>query len=112
MLLLLFQIELKSSALNAEGLAARVSAAGSNRVKLRNGVAVFKQVRIQAQAEGLYKLTVGSKSRKDAVQEAMVMVKVGWCGAHNSTASIAMLLTQPQPSRRPLASRVTGARHS
>jgi hypothetical protein len=57
-----------------------VSAAGSNRTKLRNGVACLKNVRIQAQAEGVYKLTVGSHSRKIAVQEAMVMVKVS-CAA-------------------------------
>jgi hypothetical protein len=81
------QIALSGSALNAEGIAARVSAAGSNRTKLRNGVACFKNVRIQAQAEGTFKVTVGSHSRKIAVQEAMVMVKVG-CAAAAAAAAV------------------------
>lgn len=85
------QVALSGSALNAEGVAARVSAAGSNRAKLRNGVACFKNVRIQAQAEGLYKLTVGSHSRKIAVQEAMVMVKVGRAAAAGVGASHVLL---------------------
>ena len=72
----MLQVSLNGSAFNSEGIAARVAAAGSNRTKLRNGVGTFKNVRIQAPAEELYKLTIGCASRKVVVQEAMVMVKV------------------------------------
>lgn len=61
-------------------LTARVSAAGSNRLALRNGVATFKSVRVQARGEGEYKLIIGSHSKKVAVQEANVMVKVSMNG--------------------------------
>jgi hypothetical protein len=57
-------------------VAARVAAAGSNRAKLRNGIAVFKNIRVAAPSEGPYKLTVASVSRKVAVQEAVVGVMV------------------------------------
>jgi len=78
--LLLLQVSLNGSAFNLDGsLAARVSAAGSNRAQLRNGLASFKSVRIQAREEGEYKLTVGSHSKKIAVQEASVIVKVTSC---------------------------------
>ena len=71
------QVALNGSALNEQGIAARVSARDSNRTTLRKGVATFKGVRVQAQAEGVYKLTLGAVSRKHVVQEAMIMVKVG-----------------------------------
>ena len=61
-------------------LTARVSAAGSNRLALRNGVATFKSVRVQARGEGEYKLIIGSHSKKVAIQEANVMVKVSMNG--------------------------------
>eukprot|EP00775_Hariotina_reticulata_P002831 gene2831-3124_t len=71
-----FEVSLNGSAFNGDGVAARVAAAGSNRAKLRNGIAVFKNVRIAAPSEGPYKLTIGSVSRKVAVQEAVVSVMV------------------------------------
>lgn len=71
-----FEVSLNGSALNDQGVAARVTAQDSNRIALRKGIAVFKNIRIQAQSEGVYKLTLGSSSRKFVVQEAMVMVKV------------------------------------
>lgn len=77
LLILLLQVALNGSAFNLDGsLAARVSAAGSNRAQLRNGLAAFKSVRVHAQEEGDYKLTVGSHSKKIAIQEAAVVVKV------------------------------------
>lgn len=76
------QVQLNGSAFNADGtVAANVSAAGSNRTKLRNGVATFRSVRVQAPGEGEYKLLIASATRKVAVQEATVTVKVsGWRG--------------------------------
>ncbi|KAF8056436.1 SMCHD1 [Scenedesmus sp. PABB004] len=72
-----FEVALQGSAFNADGsAAARVSAAGSNRLKLRGGLGAFKAVRLQAPAEGVYKLAVSSVSRKVAVQEATVLVQV------------------------------------
>lgn len=71
------QVSLNGSAFSLDGsMAARVSAAGSNRTQLRNGLATFKSIRVQAREEGDYKLTVGSHSKKIAVQEAAVIVKV------------------------------------
>lgn len=71
------QVSLNGSAFNLDGsVAARVSAAGSNRAALRNGVAAFKGIRVQARDEGEYKLTIGSHSKKVAIQEAAVIVKV------------------------------------
>lgn len=71
------QVSLSTSALNEQGNAARVSAKDSNRTTLRKGVATFKNVRIQAQSDGVYKLTIGAVSRKHVVQEAMITAKVG-----------------------------------
>jgi hypothetical protein len=73
---------LNGSAFNVDGSsAARVSAAGSNRAQLRNGLATFKSIRLQAREEGEYKLTIGSHSKKIAIQEASIVVKVGPCRA-------------------------------
>jgi hypothetical protein len=70
-------VSLNGSAFSVDGsLAARVSAAGSNRTQLRNGLATFKSIRVQAREEGEYKLTVGSHSKKVSIQEAAVTVKV------------------------------------
>lgn len=71
------QVSLGGSALTEEGIAARVSARDSNRITLRKGVATFRNVRIQAQTAGVYKLTLSVSSRKFVVQEAVVLVKVG-----------------------------------
>lgn len=81
------QVSLNGSAFNADGVAARVAAAGSNRAKLRGGVACFKGVRLAAPMEGLFKLTVSCVSRKLVVQEAVLMVKVrGRAGVACTTA--------------------------
>jgi hypothetical protein len=77
------QVSLNGSAFNVDGSsAARVSAAGSNRAQLRNGLATFKSIRLQAREEGEYKLTIGSHSKKIAIQEASVVVKVSPCHAN------------------------------
>jgi hypothetical protein len=57
--------------------AGRASAAGNNRVKLKGGAAVLRNIRLQAEQEGSYVLRVGSVSRKVAVQDGTLVVKVG-----------------------------------
>jgi hypothetical protein len=60
------EVSLNNSALAADGsgLAASVSVPGGNKVKLRGGVAVFKEVRVAAEQPGTYSLRVQSASRK------------------------------------------------
>ncbi len=78
------QIALNGSALQADNegaLAAKVSAHGSNRAKLKSGQARFRGVRLLADGgSGVYVLSVQSVSRKVAVKEGTMQVKVGWVG--------------------------------
>lgn len=85
------QISLASSALptasasqaNA-GLAAKVSASGSNRTKLRAGVARFRGVMLHAEAAGSYELRVGPHSRKVVVADGSLTVQVGGGGGQGN----------------------------
>ena len=89
-------MSLNGSAFNLDGsLAARVSAAGSNRTQLRNGLATFKAIRVQAREEGEYKLTVGSHSKKIAIQEAAVIVKVR--GDSTKATELKRNISTPKP---------------
>ena len=60
------QVALNPSALAADdsGHAAGVQATGGNKVKLQKGIAVFKDVKVTAEAAGEYVLRIGSGSRK------------------------------------------------
>ena len=60
------QVALAPSALAADdsGTAASVAVAGGNKVKLKDGEALFKAVRIEAEAPGIYTLHAKSASRK------------------------------------------------
>lgn len=60
------QVALLPSALAAgsDGGAATVAVQGGNKAKLREGAAVFKSVRIEAEAPGAYTLRAKSASRK------------------------------------------------
>lgn len=75
---MLHQVSLASCALSAEdgGLAAKVSAHGSNRAKLKAGVAVLKGVKMSAEAACCYVLRVTPVSRKIVVKDAAITVKV------------------------------------
>jgi len=73
-----FEVGLNGCALAVDesAPAARASAAGNNRVKLKGGAAVLKNIRLQAEQEGSYVLRVGSVSRKVAVNDGTLVVKV------------------------------------
>jgi hypothetical protein len=60
------QVALLPSALatGGNGGAATVAAQGGNKAKLREGAALFKNVRIEAEAPGAYTLRAKSASRK------------------------------------------------
>ncbi len=60
------QVSLDPSAMavDGSGAAANVSVAGGNKVKLKDGRALFKSVRIEAEAPGVYTLHAKSASRK------------------------------------------------
>ena len=64
------QVALAPSALAADdsGTAASVAVAGGNKVKLKDGEALFKAVRIEAEAPGVYTLHAKSASRKVSCQ--------------------------------------------
>jgi hypothetical protein len=75
-----FEVALNGCALPAEtegAAAAKVAAAGSNRAKVKNGVAVFKGVKLSAEGPGAYVLRAASATRKVAVSDAVVTVQVG-----------------------------------
>ncbi len=73
-----FEVALASSALLPDGSkAAKVAAHGSNRAKLKQGVARLKGVRLSAEEAGTYSLRVSSHSRKVAVQDGSLLVEVG-----------------------------------
>lgn len=59
-------MSLAPSALSADGsgTAASVAVAGGNKAKLKDGEALFKAVRIEAEAPGVYTLHAKSASRK------------------------------------------------
>lgn len=76
------QVALSGSALPAvespdAAPAAKVSAAGSNRSKLRAGCGLLKGVRLAAEGEGRYVVRCAPSSRKVAVQDASLVVQVG-----------------------------------
>ncbi len=60
------QVSLSNSALSVDGsgAAASVAVPGGNKVKLKGGVAVFKEVRVVADHPGTYALRVQGASRK------------------------------------------------
>ncbi len=60
------QVSLAPSALAADGsgVAAAITAPGGNKAKVKDGEAVFKSVRIEADSPGAYTLRVKSASRK------------------------------------------------
>lgn len=62
------QVSLAPSALAADGsgVAAAITAPGGNKAKVKDGEAVFKNVRIEADSPGAYILRVKSASRKVA----------------------------------------------
>lgn len=72
-------------AVDGSGAAAAVSVTGGNKVKLKGGVAVFKEVRVAAELPGAYALRVQSASRKvrGAAGDALVGggASVQACGA-------------------------------
>lgn len=49
-----------------------MSVSGGNKIKLKQGVAVFKDVRVVADEAGSYALRVQGASRKVAVQDAVL----------------------------------------
>ena len=67
-------MSLSSSALatDGSGRAASVSVSGGNKVKVKKGSAMFKDVRVTAEEAGSYALRVQSASRKVAVQDAVL----------------------------------------
>ena len=64
------QVSLAPSALAADGsgVAAAITAPGGNKAKVKDGEAVFKNVRIEADSPGAYTLRVKSASRKVGVK--------------------------------------------
>ena len=60
-----FEVTLKpaAAAVDGSGRTAKVTAKGSNRCKLRNGVATFQDVKLRADADGEFALVVYCKSR-------------------------------------------------
>lgn len=74
----MLQIQLQNSALNADGSggSASVQASGSNKAKLKKGVALYKDVRLQAETPGTYVLRVVSASRKIAAEDATVAARM------------------------------------
>jgi hypothetical protein len=68
------QVSLSSSALaiDGSGRAASVTASGGNKVKMKRGVAVFRDVRVVAEEAGSYELRVQGASRKIAVEDAVL----------------------------------------
>ena len=63
------QVTLDPSAMavDGSGAAASVSVAGGNKAKLKDGTALFKSVRIEAEAPGVYTLHAKSASRKVSI---------------------------------------------
>ena len=68
------QVSLNSSALASDGTgrAAAVAVSGGNKVKVKKGVAVFKDVRVTAEEAGSYMLRVQGASRKVAVADGVL----------------------------------------
>lgn len=71
---MLVQVSLVPSALGGDGsgVAATVTVPGGNKVKMKDGEALFKNVRIEADAPGAYTLHVKSASRKVLYQKCTV----------------------------------------
>ncbi len=74
------QVALAPSALAADdsGTAASVAVAGGNKVKLKDGEALFKAVRIEAEAPGVYTLHAKSASRKVGCQHVVPTTRTGF----------------------------------
>lgn len=72
--ILALQVSLNSSALatDGSGRAASVSVSGGNKVKVKKGAAVFKDVRVSAEEAGSYALRIQSASRKVAVADGVL----------------------------------------
>lgn len=72
------QVTLNSAALAIDdsGQAARVTATGSNRLKLKKGSGTLRAVRLKADGPGKYALRAASASRKVAVRDALLAVVV------------------------------------
>eukprot|EP00873_Tetraselmis_striata_P016358 jgi/Tetstr1/436622/TSEL_025418.t1 len=68
------EVTLQPSALSRgeDSAAASVSAVGGNRIKLKKGTGLFEQVKVAAKSAGTYILTVGSATRKVALEAAEV----------------------------------------
>ncbi len=70
---------------NSSGVAATVTAPGSNKAKMKDGEAVFKNVRIKAEAPGAYMLMAKSASRKVSTMLAKGYLAIR-SASHCSTA--------------------------
>ncbi len=75
------QVSLNSSALatDGSGRAAALSVSGGNKVKVKKGAAVFKDVRVSADEAGSYALRVQSASRKVAVADGVLHLLMQVC---------------------------------
>lgn len=92
------QVSLNSSALatDGSGRAASVSVSGGNKVKVKKGVAVFKDVRVEADEAGSYALRVQSASRKVAVADAVLhlVMQVRWLGRLARVGALLLHVTE------------------
>jgi hypothetical protein len=132
--MLTLQVSLGSAAQAADGsdLSASVAANGGNKVKLKKGVALFRDVVITAEQAGSYVLRVAAASRKVAVADAtlhLIMqplnavsdlrvllpgsLEAGECAAGTSTVLHVQLLTEnglslpPEVAAKSLTLKVT-----
>ncbi|GBF97420.1 hypothetical protein Rsub_09586 [Raphidocelis subcapitata] len=102
-----FEVALNGCALPADdaaAAAAKVAAAGSNRAKVKGGAAVFKGVKLSADAPGAYVLRASSATRKVAVSDALVTVQVV---QHNFVSGL-----EVAAAGLPQAGAVVGAAHA
>lgn len=71
------EVSLQSSAIAADGHAAKVAVqGGSNRAKVKKGLATWKGVGITAEVAGVYTLRASSATRKYAVRDAAMSIEV------------------------------------
>lgn len=82
------QVSLNSSALatDGSGRAASVSVSGGNKVKVKKGTAVFKDVRVSAEEAGSYALRIQSASRKVAVADGVLHLLMQVCAGVGARA--------------------------
>lgn len=85
-----FEVLLQPAAIATDGSghAAKVNAAGTNRVKLKRGVAVLRDVRINAEQAATYAVRVASATRKVVVADGQLLVAVA---AQNYVTALALL---------------------